>query len=93
MGPDDEFIMHYAFKCEQFRQAIHVSQFGVFFLIVNVKPIADETLITAWVQCVGRSNECREFKFDLQMRIGNEIAQFADFVSHFNSFLSNFCSN
>lgn len=82
MSNDDEFIMHYTFKCEKFRQAIHVSQFGVFFMIVNVKLVAEQTVITAWIQCVGRSNECKLFRFNLQMRVGNEIAEYTDYVSY-----------
>lgn len=45
-----------------------------------------KTIITSWVQCVGRSNECKLFTFNLQMRIGNAIAHFTDYVSILFSF-------
>lgn len=78
---DDEFLMRYTFKCQNFRQCMQIAQFGLFFLIVNVKRESNKTIVTAWVQCVGRRNECKLFTFNLQMRIGNSIAHFTDYVS------------
>lgn len=78
---DDEFIMHYTFKCQNFRQCIRIAQFGLFFLIVNVNRDGNQTIITSWVQCVGRNTECKLFTFNLQMRIANAIAHFTDYVS------------
>lgn len=80
-GTDDEFLMHYTFKCQNFRQCIRIAQYGLFWLIVNVSRDGNKTIITSWVQCVGRSNECKLFTFNLQMRIGNAIAHFTDYVS------------
>lgn len=87
-GTDDEFLMHYTFKCQNFRQSIRIAQYGLFFLIVNVKRDNpnNKTIITAWVQCVGYGSECKLFNFNLQMRIGNSIAQYADYVSIFSLF-------
>lgn len=81
LGTDDEFLMHYSFKCQSFRQCIRIAQYGLFFLIVNVNRSGSKTIITSWVQCVGRSSECKLFAFNLQMRIGNAIAHFTDYVS------------
>lgn len=86
MGTDDEFLMHYTFRCQNFRQCIRIAQYGLFFLIVNVNPKDDQTIITSWVQCVGRGNECKLFTFNLQMRIGNAIAHFTDYVSGLRTF-------
>ncbi|XP_055299867.1 uncharacterized protein LOC129567237 isoform X2 [Sitodiplosis mosellana] len=79
-GNDDEFLMHYTFKCKNFRQCIRIAQYGLFFLVVNVHRDENKTTITSWVQCVGRSNECKLFTFNLQMRIGNAIAHFTDYT-------------
>lgn len=58
-------------------------------MIVNVRYESGFTIVTAWVQCVGRSNECKLFLYNLQMRIGNDIAHYEDYVScPFNLFLS-----
>lgn len=80
---EDEFIMHYTFRCENFRQAIRIAQYGLFFLIVNVKRESDKTLITSWIQVVGRADECKLFTFNLQMRVARDIAHFSDYVSRF----------
>lgn len=78
---EDEFIMHYTFPCDNFRQAIRIAQYGLFFLIVNVKRESDKTLITSWIQVVGRADECKLFTFNLQMRVARDIAHFSDYVS------------
>lgn len=80
LGTDDEFLMHYTFKCQNFRQCIRIAQYGLFFLIVNVHRSGNQTIITSWVQCIGRSNECKLFTFNLQMRIGTSIAHFTDYT-------------
>lgn len=74
--------MNYTFDCNSFRQAIHVAQYGLFFLIVNVaRQLDNRAIISSWVQCVGRNIDCKYYKFNLQMKIGNVIACFSDYVS------------
>lgn len=81
-----EFVTRYEFKCGHFRRAIRVMQWGLFFLIINIKRESNKTIVTAWVQCVGRNEEAKWFKFDLNLLIANHIVSYEDYVSFFCSF-------
>lgn len=76
-----EFNMHWTFPGASFRQAIQISKFGLFFFIVNVKKEQQTLITTAWVQCVCPNNDARKFTFQIEMRMGNQIGCFTDYVS------------
>lgn len=73
--------MHWSFPCNSYRHAIQIPKFGLFFFIVNVKKMPNKTEIAAWVQCACPNGDARKFTFKLELRVGNSIASFSDFVS------------
>lgn len=78
---DENFVTHFSFPYDTYRRALHIPRFGLFFFIVNVKKEGRFNTITAWVQVVGRREECRRFSYELNLRIGNRIATYKDAVS------------
>lgn len=80
----NEYTTHFTFPYNSYRRALHIRQFGLFFFIVNVEVIANSLKkITAWVQMVGRRDECRRFTYELNLHLGNRIATYKDAVSEF----------
>lgn len=84
MAIGNDFVTHFSFPYASYRRALHIPKFGLFFLIVDVKKENKLNVITAWVQMVGRRDECRRFSYELNLRIGNRIATYKDVVSRFN---------
>lgn len=90
---NNDFVTQFSFPYATYRRALHIPRFGLFFLIVNVKRENVFNQITAWVQVVGRREQCRHFSYELNLRVGNRIATYKDFVSttsHFNHFSARF---
>lgn len=81
----NDFVTHFSFPYATYRRAVHIPRFGLFFLIVNVKRENHFNKITAWVQLVGRREQCRLFSYELNLRVGNQIATYKDFVSSVTS--------
>lgn len=77
---DNDFATHFSFPYESYRRAVHISRFGLFFFIVNVKKESKHNVITAWLQMVGRREQCRRFSYELNLRVGNRIATYKDAV-------------
>lgn len=53
----------------------------MFFFIVNVKKDGQKYTANAWVQRVCANNDARKFTFQIEMRMGNQIGAFTDYVS------------
>lgn len=78
----DEYTTHFTFPYDSYRRALHIPQFGLFFFIVNVELTGNSLkTITAWVQMVGRREECRRFSYELNLHVGSRIATYKDLVS------------
>lgn len=81
---DGDFVDHWALPCETFQKCFHLHNFGIFFLIVNVTqpdgPEAGLTNIKAWVQCAYPNRVARNFRFSLELLMGNMVATFTDYV-------------
>lgn len=78
---DNDFATHFSFPYESYRRALHIPRFGLFFFIVNVKKESKHSNeITAWLQMVGRRDQCRRFSYELNLRIGNRVATYKDVV-------------
>lgn len=73
--------MHWTFPCASFRKAIQIAKFGLFFFIVNIKKDGQLYTANAWVQRVCPNNDARKFTFQIEMRMGNQIGAFTDYVS------------
>lgn len=78
---DNDFATHFTFPYESYRRAVHIPRFGLFFFIVNVKKESKHNnVITAWLQMVGRRDQCRRFSYELRLRVGNRVATYKDVV-------------
>lgn len=81
-NPNDNgnFLDHWTIPCATFQKCFHLYNFGIFFLIVNVKRIHGNTNIKAWVQAACPNRVARNFRFSLELLIGSMIATFTDYV-------------
>ncbi|KAG4079542.1 hypothetical protein HA402_010374 [Bradysia odoriphaga] len=81
---DGDFVDHWSLPCVTFQKCFHLHNFGIFFLIVNVTqpdgPDAGRTNIKAWVQCAYPNRVARNFRFSLELLMGNMVATFTDYV-------------
>lgn len=75
-----EYVTRFDFKSGDFRRAIRVTQWGLFFFIVNVKNQDNKTIFSSWIQCIGRKEEAKWYTFELKMKIGNFIVEYSDYA-------------
>lgn len=76
-----EFATHFNFPAQNFRRALSIRRFGMFFFMVNVVKQNDKTVFTAWLQIVGRRDQCRFYKYELSLKVGPVVASYTDAVS------------
>lgn len=78
-----DFVDHWSMPCSTFQKCFHLHNFGIFFLIVNVTrtdvPVGNRN-IKAWVQCACPNRMARNFRFSLELLMGNMVATFTDYV-------------
>jgi len=80
---DGDFVDHWSLPCVTFQKCFHLHNLGIFFLIVNVTQLDDPagmTSIKAWVQCAYPNRVARNFRFSLELLMGNQVATFTDYV-------------
>lgn len=81
---DGDFVDHWSLPCVTFQKCFHLHNFGIFFLIANVTQPANlpdgSTNIKAWVQCAYPNRIARNFRFSLELLMGNMVATFTDYV-------------
>lgn len=80
LNEDGDFIDHWSLPCATFQKCFHLHNFGIFFLIVNVTTVDGTTFIKAWVQCAYPNRTARNFRFTLELLMGNHVATFTDYV-------------
>lgn len=80
---DGDFVDHWSLPFVTFQKCFHLHNFGIFFLIVNVtQPDGPDGIrnIKAWVQCAYPNRIARNFRFSLELLMGNKVATFTDYV-------------
>lgn len=64
------------------RFAYSLPRFGLFFLIFNVRKLStNQTVYTAWIQCVCPNRAARELRFTLVLHVNNARITYTDYVS------------
>lgn len=82
--PHPSAVFTFNLPCRSYRHALKITEYGLFFLKVNVEKVSGETTIRGFVQGTCKNQEARIYKYDLDIQVGKALGKYSDLCYGYN---------
>lgn len=77
-------VMEFSIPPRNYRHAIKISSFGLFFLVINVNKEQGGTTFKGWLQGTVPNKKARHYKYNLELTLNNLVAKYSDLCYGYN---------